>query len=271
MENVTVPVPCGKCPECRKRRISGWSFRLQQEEKISTSAHFITITYDTVHVPITDAGYMSAKKEDVQKFMKRLRFRVHTRFLNNEYKLMVDEPIIKYYLVSEYGGRTTRPHYHAIIFNVPDPYDIEETWQRGHIRFDPVTPASIGYCLKYMDKPRLIPMHKNDDREPEFSLMSKGLGANYINDQTKAYHLADLQNRACLTIEDGKKIPMPRYYKTKIYHETQVQAIGDHIQKTHDKILNEKLLRNPDYFQKMRVAETGRFTKFKNNIKKDKL
>jgi len=48
-----IPFPCGKCPPCKKRRTSGWSFRLMKEEERSKSALFVTLTYDTEYVPIT--------------------------------------------------------------------------------------------------------------------------------------------------------------------------------------------------------------------------
>lgn len=73
LTNESQAVPCGRCPSCVKRRVSQWSFRLMQEEKVSSSAHFITLTYDTKHSPITRAGYMSLNKRDIQLFFKRLR------------------------------------------------------------------------------------------------------------------------------------------------------------------------------------------------------
>lgn len=158
-----VPVPCGKCPACRARRISGWSFRLMEQEKISSSAHFITLTYDTKHVPITAKGFMQINKRDFQLFLKRLR-KSHSTALNP----------IKYYAVGEYGGRTSRPHYHAIIFNA-ELDKIQPAWELGQVHYGSVTGASIGYTLKYMSKKSRIPMHENDDRQKEFSLMSKNL------------------------------------------------------------------------------------------------
>lgn len=65
--------PCGKCPKCVKRRQSGWSFRLQQQFKVATHAQFITLTYDTSTVPVTERGYMVLCKRDLQLFFKRLR------------------------------------------------------------------------------------------------------------------------------------------------------------------------------------------------------
>lgn len=262
MSNETIGVPCGKCPECLKRRVSGWSFRLREEFKRATTAHFITLTYDTIHVPITTAGYMSCRKDDAQKFLKRLR---------NLYRHMEEPPTIKYYLAAEYGGRTNRPHYHAIIFNVPDPYDIDKAWGLGSVHFAPVNAATIGYTLKYMDKPKKIPAHRNDDRLPEFGLMSKRLGDNYINPDTIHYHHADLQNRCYLTIEDGKKIAMPRYYKQKIYEDTQRKAIAWHAHKTSEIRLEKSLARAPDYYAKKFIADKEQFRIHSLNFKKDKL
>ena len=64
-------LPCGKCPNCYARRISGWSFRLMEEDKVSSSSYFITLTYD--NPPMSENGFMTLKKSDFQKFMKRLR------------------------------------------------------------------------------------------------------------------------------------------------------------------------------------------------------
>jgi len=157
-------VPCGKCENCRKRQVSSWSFRLMQHYRQCTNAHFITLTYDTKHVPITKNGFMSLCKRDVQLFYKRLR-KAHG---NAQTK-------IKYYCVGEYGGQTKRPHYHAIMFNVDLP-KLQTAWHLGQIHYGTVTEASCGYCLKYMFKKGQIPAHKNDDRVPEFALMSKELG-----------------------------------------------------------------------------------------------
>lgn len=169
-----VQVPCGKCPDCLARLISGWSFRLVQEGKDADSALFVTLTYNTDSVPLTRAGYMTLQKADVQKFMKRLRF-AHT-----------GAKPIRYFAVGEYGGKTMRPHYHLILFN-SDYASIMTAWENrdgrplGNTFFGyDCSEAAIGYTLKYMMKPGKIPLHRNDDRVPEFRLMSKGLGANYL-------------------------------------------------------------------------------------------
>lgn len=190
----SMAVPCGKCPACGKNRVSQWSFRLLQEEKRSSSAHFLTLTYDTSRVPITRNGFMSLDKVDVQKFLKRLRFA----------QAKISDERIKYYLVGEYGGKTKRPHYHAILFNAQLPL-IQPAWDMGSIHYGDVQGASVGYTLKYMSKPRWRPLHSNDDRAPQFGLMSKGLGENYVTDAMKEWHLSDPDNRMYCNLPDGKK------------------------------------------------------------------
>lgn len=224
--------PCGKCPFCLARRVSGWSFRLLKEEKESISSYFITLTYDTPYVPITPKGFMALSKRDVQLFFKRLR-KLHTEVPEGGagYSGRGDfERRIKYYAVGEYGSRTMRPHYHLILFNARVEL-IQPAWGIGHVHYGEVNGASVGYTLKYMSKPGKIPVHVNDDRVPEFSLMSKGLGKSYLTEEMRAWHEADLYNRMYCNLNDGRKIAMPRYYKLKLYTDADREAIGQVMRK----------------------------------------
>lgn len=188
-----------------------------QEYDHAETAEWVTLTYDTKHVPLTDRGFASLRKSDVQLFFKRLRKAENASGSNL--------PPIKYYTAGEYGGKGMRPHYHAIIFNCTVGL-VSPAWKMGHVHYGTVTRASVGYTLKYMSKPRQIPKHRNDDRIPEFSLMSKRLGAKYMTDEMIKWHHADLENRMYINIEDGKKIAMPRYFKQKIYTDEQREQAG---------------------------------------------
>lgn len=205
-------VPCGKCAACRLRRIQGWVFRLRQEEKIHWCSWFVTFTYELP--PITFNKFMTLRKADLQDFFKRLRFNTGTK-------------TIKYYACGEYGGTTNRPHYHAIIFDAT-PEQIEAAWlyvdpsdyvRRGHIDFGSVSDDSIAYTAKYMAKMSRIPMHDADDRLPEFSLMSKKLGSNYLTPAVVRYHKEAF--RSYLTMPGGATHAMPRYYRDKIFTDAE--------------------------------------------------
>lgn len=195
-------VPCGKCPACLANQRAEWIFRLKQEAKYSEFSCFVTLTYDEEHVPRD----MSVNKKDVQDFHKRLR----KHFLPGD---------MRFYLVSEYGDHTFRPHYHGLYFfkhryDINSIYDIfVKSWKLGFIKFGEVEEGSIVYCTKYCLKYKIIP----EGRKPTFRLCSKmdigGIGVQYLNKMTD-YHV---QNLNFISVYDeGKRTRMPRYYRSKI-------------------------------------------------------
>lgn len=231
-----VAVPCAKCYECTARRVSGWSFRIMKELERSSSAYFITLTYDPDHCPVTSSNLMTLNKIDYQVTIRELR-------------RLNPEPL-KYYTCGEYGTKSWRPHYHAIIFNLdlqlligkklanlstknPDLYldgtfpFLSPFWPHGQLTIGKVSEASVGYTLKYISKPKRVPLHQRDDRIPEFSLMSKKLGSNYLSTEMREWHESDLLNRCYTPLKDGKKIALPRYYKEKIYSQSDRELIAD--------------------------------------------
>lgn len=234
-----VPVPCGKCPACLSRRTSVWTFRLKQHAKNANTSYFVTLTYDTRFVPITKRGYLTLEKRDVQLYFKRLR-KAHPE--NHE--------PIKYYLAGEYGSKTFRPHYHIILFNA-DIELIHKAWEKGEVHIGELTEASAAYTAKYINKGKIIPMHKNDDRIPEFSLMSKKLGLNYLSEKIINYHRADIE-RNYLTLEDGKKISLPRYFREKIWTEGERRKQADILAQKFTEIENQKQL---EYYTKNQTLD----------------
>lgn len=226
--DLITPVPCGKCPECRKRAISAWSFRLRQELKRSVSAFFLTLTYGAKTLPISESGLLTLRKSDVQNFIKRLRKSQYEALAGGDFSSHPYGRSIKYFACGEYGHINGRPHYHILLFNAMLEL-IESAWALeddefikqpiGSVHFGSVTPASIGYTLKYMCKESCVNWNEFgdvEDRQVEFRLMSKGLGANYLTDAMRAWHLLDEENRMYCNV-DGKKVCMPRFYKDRIY------------------------------------------------------
>lgn len=217
VETGYMPFPCGKCPACVRRRVSGWAFRLNKQSEQSNSAHFVTLTYNDEHIKKTKNGFETLVKKDVQDFFKRLR------------KLTKQK--ISYYAVGEYGDTGERPHYHIILFNA-NPKIVENAWKLndvtlGNVHFGDVGDASVGYTLKYISKDKKIPQFNGDDRQKEFALMSKGLGAGYLSENMVKWHTkGNIENKVYLPLKDGKKAAMPRYYKDKLYDKGQKFRIG---------------------------------------------
>lgn len=213
-----VYVKCGKCYICQSKRTSGWGFRLSKQSELYLHSLFVTLTYNNETIPISKNGYRTLKKDDLTNFFKRLR------------KSPTGLQKITYYACGEYGTLKKRPHYHIILFGCTYS-QIQRAWSTydrntkqfkpiGEIYFGNVQGASCSYVLKYLTKPPTVGLHSRDDRQHEYSVMSKGLGENYLTPEMIRYHHADLENRLCIHTE-GKKISMPEYYKKRIYNSEQ--------------------------------------------------
>jgi len=253
LKETKIDLPCGKCLHCTQRRASGWGFRLMQEAKQTTDNYFITLTYNDTNIKRTPNGFMTLNKTDCQSWFKRIR------------KSLPKDIKFKYYLAGEYGEKHYRPHYHIILLGLPltyllsptDAYHAKnrpemylkgsyeftiESWKFGHITIGNVEDASAMYTLKYISKKKRVGKHFRDDRQSEFSLMSKRIGANYINDKTKRWHKADKVKRLYVPIKGGHKIPMPRYYKQKLYSESELKYINEQLQIKFTKEENDKTM-----------------------------
>lgn len=206
-------VGCGKCELCRAKKAKEWSTRAMCEAQCSISRpFFITLTYNELNIP--SEGVV---KKHVQNFMKRLRINIERKTL---------EPSnIRYFLCAEYGRKTARPHYHALIYNVPPqlyldfPDIVQRSWSYnvnrfvaanlpdtldeygryvykhfdgkrwyalyGYTRTSDITKGRVDYCMKYMKKEAIIPAEKND----VFFLSSRrgGLGQPWFDKHIQEY------------------------------------------------------------------------------------
>lgn len=110
--DVNQSVPCGKCIECLKDRQNSWKIRLSEEARDHKYVYFFTLTYRDDSVPFSydlDGNRVNhVNKVDLQLWIKRNRIKFERYF-----KRVID---FKYFICSEYGPNTGRPHYHGIIF-----------------------------------------------------------------------------------------------------------------------------------------------------------
>ena len=213
-----IEVPCGKCYACLSSKRSSWAFRLQKEEQYSSSAYFFTLTYDDSHVPLNENGFPSVSKVDIQRFMKRLR----RLYAPNK---------IRYFITSEYGPRTLRPHYHGIIFNAPvasvDRFyrDLEKAWRSGFVEAGSCTPASINYCAKYCITKHSVPAGSSSC----FNLMSRrpGLGSEFV-----VRHGSEFRSKLkdWSVLPGGFRVRLPRFYREKIFDKLQRRILSSRVQ-----------------------------------------
>ena len=204
-------VPCGKCIACRISKRREWSIRMLHELEDHEKSVFVTLTYSDDYLPQNE----SLKKEDLQKFMKRLRK-----------SLEKSERKIRYFACGEYGDKTERPHYHLIIYglglNIEDRSLIMDAWpycdwSNRVIRnksFGLVEPDSVRYVAQYIDKKysgeKANVEYTQKCREPCFKCSSLGIGKNWC-DKNKEQVIQQQK----LTFK-GIPMQLPRYYMNRL-------------------------------------------------------
>lgn len=214
-----IPFPCGQCLPCRINRRRVWTLRLMLELYFHRHASFITLTYDDSCLPLTDTGVPIVCKRDFQLFMKRLRKKFHPQK-------------IRFFACGEYGTKSGRPHYHAILYGIaPEQVDmywqsykgksgpdrrsvLYDVWQMGLVHVGEVTRHSIQYVAGYVTK-KLV--SQSSEIAPPFCVMSRkpGIAGDAVSCIASA--LSERDGRS-LRI-DGKKWPMGRFLLQKLGEE----------------------------------------------------
>lgn len=102
--SLKLKVPCGNCPVCISLRQMYFTQRCQMEQ-LTNYLFMGTLTYKNKmlrHIVVNGRKLYYADFTDFQKMMKRIRLSEKVR-------------PFRYFLVSEYGGKNHRPHFHFIL------------------------------------------------------------------------------------------------------------------------------------------------------------
>ena len=207
-------VPCGRCMGCRLDQSRTWADRMLLElQDNDYKAIFVTLTYNNASIPHAwHVGYnkfldndesiyldehegwiapasgapTTLSVRDTQLFFKRLR----KTFRGKR---------IRYFLAGEYGPKTKRPHYHAIIFgltlsdfsdlrvhdfnNLGQPryksVTFQNIWSKGFCILAPVNWNTCSYVSRYTMKKVFKsenPSEYTGGRIPPFCTMSRRPG-----------------------------------------------------------------------------------------------
>lgn len=183
-KEILVPVPCGHCLGCNMDYARQWADRMVLELQTCPKAIFVTLTYRPSDLPLTESGNATLLKRHPQLFLKRLR-----RYFPNRH--------IRYYLCGEYGSKTYRPHYHAILYGLslddfPDrklrscnelnqPFyssDIfANIWSYGFCLISSVSWETCNYVARYVTKKQKS--FDYGDRLPPYNVASRKPGLGY--------------------------------------------------------------------------------------------
>ena len=216
-------LPCGRCIGCRLEQRRGWAIRSMHEAQLHERNCFLTLTYDQPNVPY------GLVKSDFQNFMKRWR-----EYRSREHKARGQagspEPV-RYLMSGEYGDKTGRPHFHALIFGenfadtatmldekrgVYHSSQVAAHWHNkgfnfiGNITFD-----SASYVASYTTKKvgerdgeRICPVTGECFSAP-YATMSRrqGLASKWLDKYN-----GDVWPEDAITLKDGRKFKPPKFY-----------------------------------------------------------
>lgn len=213
-------IPCGRCIDCRIGKSRDWAVRNVHESKMHKRSIFATMTYDDEHYP--EDGCVSVR--ECQLFMKRLRW---------EYS----PTPIRFFMSAEYGARTWRAHYHALLYGIwPEDAKhwsgsrdeqlfssarLDRAWAKGRVLFGRVSFESAQYCAGYVVEKitgDLAPSHycrphpltgELVQLTPPFSVMSRrpGIGHSFLEKFG-----SDIYPHGEVVVRGGARLPPPRYY-----------------------------------------------------------
>lgn len=259
-------IPCGQCWSCRLKKSAEWATRAALETREFEHNWFITLTYDNEHLPTTDYmvdeetgefykndgtwnGYLVP--EHFKKFMKDLR---------RYYKYHYDWDGIRFLMCGEYGEKKGRPHYHAIIFNLPlfkdgenkltderalkpskykamkgmaywDSELIERIWGRGQTIVADVNWSTCAYVARYVMKKQTgkagAEAYAAQGKTPVYANMSRrpGIGRNYYDDHRDEIYENDEIIMKTVKGNVGSRKP-PTYYD-KLYDLEEPEKMAD--------------------------------------------
>lgn len=216
-----IEVPCGKCEACIDRKSNEWASRIYHEWLSSPTSAFLTLTYAEENLTYKEMSFElgsyieklnvpQLEKTDVQKFMKRLR-----RVLGNG---------VRFFIGGEYGETDGRPHYHLALFHFDVRYNdiiydiVKEVWKLGNVTYGDMNIQRVMYVAKYIYSSSMVDDDTVKNFQKPFILSSRrpGIGYQYFLDrENRKYHNDTLDTS--IPIDDGKKMPMPRYYRDKIF------------------------------------------------------
>lgn len=212
-----IPVPCGKCHVCLKRRRDDWTIRLTEHAKEFNYVKFLTLTYNEENAIHVGYEQTTLYKPHLKGFFKSLR---------KSYSF-------NYYAIGEYGTKTYRAHYHVILFSNCDiPFDIlQKKWKYGNIAVSNGNIRRLTYITKYHVNRTAYP----PETEPPFALMSKGIGVSYV--ERMRNHHSTVENSYYSQFQFKKSLP--RYYREKLYNKYQRKLISEKYKPTDDDLINE--------------------------------
>lgn len=255
-----VPIGCGNCMECRKKKASEWRVRLCEEVRVNDTGIFVTLTFSNATIRRfyhklkkmhKKAGLMMPEGYDLDNAIAK--YGVQT-FINR-YRMKFGE-YPRYWLITELGhAGTENIHLHGVIFD-SDREKIKDRWGDDFVFFGySMNDTCINYMIKYVTK--MDADHKY--YKPKI-FCSRGIGKNYLERyDSKLNTFKGGSTDESYKFKNGSKCSLPIYYRNKIYTDEEREDLWIYkLDEAKRYVLGEKIdiskgLKN--YFNVLRDAQ----------------
>ncbi|WGL30945.1 replication initiator protein [Dipodfec virus UOA04_Rod_565] len=205
VRKMTIPAECGRCAECRKKKVREWRIRIEWENKTNPDpVYYVTFSFSEEALDDMPNDANVAAERAVRKWVYRC------------VKATGKSP--KYWLCPELGpNNTERLHLHGVIWT-KYPEHLEK-WGYGNVKVEKCTEDTVGYCTKYILKP--------DEIHPEFfakMICSKGIGKGFLKseDAQQLIRKKD-EDKEFLRTKTGKKINVPQYWRRQLFSDETLE------------------------------------------------
>lgn len=204
------PFPCGQCLTCRINRRRDWTARLLLEHcGHEGPSAWVTLTYAAAHLPLL--GELAVLSPvDARNFLQRFRREVDS---------------FRYVLVGEYGDRTMRPHYHALLWfhsACSAEWLVPKCWREGFVSVGEISKQTVEYTIAYLLKRMVSPLDERlQGRPPEFARYSHGLGSSALSELRRSAR-SDGDGNMVIPREfrlGGVVWPVSKYIRSKLEAE----------------------------------------------------
>ena len=265
--NQGIDVPCGHCVDCVHHIQNDYVLRTFYESKRWQNGWFFTLTYRDDNVPQVvrdiydfDTGEIFEEDKVLNVVLSRDITLWKKRFRRSQEYKTGSVPRFSFLICGEYGPRTSRPHFHGIIFGLErkEFQALMHDWQVNHgfvkwsaLRYDHLSAASR-YVSKYICKsddfedkfvvagykprprklvspnfgfPRLKDLYNGKSENEEFRRMYEYHNLyEFFRDDIPSRQ--DLFTKVPLAVQrlrmkyEGFSYSLPRYYRKKFFYQT---------------------------------------------------
>lgn len=223
---MAVPVGCGRCMECRKKKAREWQTRMLEDIRENKNGIMVTLTFSNENIKelteeITKKRGYERKGYELDNEIATIATRRFVERWRKEHKKSV-----RHWLVTELGHNGTENiHMHGIIWTDKPAEEITKHWKYGYTWLGKfVSEKTVNYIIKYI--------HKQDEKHKEYKskiLTSSGIGKGYTQrtDSRANKYVQETQGgtKEYYRTRTGHKVGLPIYWRNKIYTEEEREKL----------------------------------------------